>query len=122
MKIIDILNKKANGELKDGFEFKYNNSYFVYFKKVNEIQKLENGERIGNIYSLENCLNDEIETVEENKEIDEFPGEYYIELKKGHYNLENILNGTRTDLKRYHDKINELVQAVNKLSKEREEK
>lgn len=106
MKIIDILNKKANEELEDRFEFKFNDLHFIYFKKVNEIQELENGRNIGSIYDLECCLNDEVEVIEENKEIEKFKTEYTMR---------------QMDIQ-FQNKINELVQAVNKLNKESEEK
>lgn len=103
MKIIDILNKIANGELKDGFEFKYNDLHFIYFKNVNEVQRLENGINIGRIYYLDKHLNDEVEVIEEKKEIEE--------LKADAYTSPDVLN-----------KINEVIRAVNKLNKEREGK
>ena len=37
MKIIDLLNKIANGTLEDGFEFYFNEFHFIYFKSLNEI-------------------------------------------------------------------------------------
>lgn len=117
MKIIDVLNKQANGELENGFEFKHNNIHYVYFKSVDDIQRLDNGTNIGWNISINRHLNDEVEVIEENKELKKLPNEIYIKLQKGRYNLENILNGARTDLKMHQDKINELVQEINKLKK-----
>lgn len=69
-----------------------------------------------------NIMDSEFEVIEKKKKIRELPYEIYLELRENCYNLENILNGIRTDLKIHHDKINELVQAVNRLNKESEEK
>ena len=120
MKIIDILNKKANGELEDGFKFKFGEIY-TYNKDTDSIRDRE-GISIGNFYCIENLLDCEVEVIGENKGIEELPHEYYIKLKKGCYNKEDILNGIRTDLKMHQDKVNELVREVNKINKEREEK
>ena len=106
----------ANGELEDRFEFKYDDLHFIYFKNVNEIQRLETGTCIGNIYCLDRNLNDEIEVIEENKEIEELNKISYDEFKYSD-------NKHRFDLtNREYDKINEVIRAVNKLIKEREEK
>ena len=104
MKIIDILNEKVNGTLVDGFEFFYEGSQYAYFKKVDEIQSIVSETNIGAIYELDKILSDEIEVIEENKEIEELDDNDIYDYN--HLSL----------------KINELVRAVNKLNKEREEK
>ena len=109
MKIIDILNKMAKGELEDGFEFKYDNDTYKYNKKEDEIVSVEYGFCLGNYYKVENILNDEVEVIEERKEIEELPNEL-INDDWTYYTI------------KFYKKINELVRAVNKLNKEREEK
>lgn len=109
MKIIDILNKMAKGELEDGFEFKYDNDTYKYNKKEDEIVSIEYGVCLGNYYKVENILNDEVEVIEEHKEIEELPNEL-INDDWTYYTI------------KFYKKINELVRAVNKLNKEREEK
>ena len=121
MKIIDILNKIANGTLEDGFKFKYGNDTYRYHKENNEIRSIEYDECLGDYYKTEMILNNEVEIIED-KEIEELSQTAYLKLEKGHYNIENILNGIREDLKEHRDKINELVREVNKINKEREEK
>lgn len=106
MKIIDILNKMANGELEDGFKFKYDNDTYKYNKKEDEIVSIEHGVCLGNYYKVEGILNNEVEAIEENKEIEELDEMQII-------NARPEINAM---------KINELVRAVNKLNKEREEK
>lgn len=108
MKIIDILNEKSYGTLVDGFEFYYEGSHYAYFKKVDEIQDIVTGTNIGAIYELDKILSDEVEVIEENKEIKEL----------------EILDSDRKVMATFtvnnREKINELVRAVNKLNKERE--
>ena len=106
MKIIDILNKMANGELEDGFKFKYDNDTYKYNKKEDETVSIEHGVCLGNYYTVEGILNNEVEVIEENKEIEELDEMQIINARPG-------INAM---------KINELVRAVNKLNKEREEK
>ena len=122
MKIIDILNKKLNGTLVDGFEFLYDGSYYAYFKKVDEIQDIVTGTNIGAIYELDKILSDEVEVIEEEEieEIDELRiAGITTEEMESEIKLKEVLNDTLYDIK---EKINELVRAVNKLNKEREEK
>ncbi len=110
MKIIDILNKKANGTLEDGFKFKYGNEVYIYNKQDDKI-KTDYENTLGGERCLDEDLNDEIEVIEENKEIEE--------LNDTCSDVENMLN---TDIDYYNNltrnKINELVRAVNKLTKE----
>lgn len=111
MKIIDILNKKANGTLEDRFKFKFAGRVFTYSKKNNVIQD-EYGWGIGQVSRLEQQLNNTVEVIEKNKEIEE--------LNDTCSDVENMLN---TDIDYYNNltrkKLNELVRAVNKLTKER---
>lgn len=110
MKIIDILIKMSNGTLVDGFEFLYEGSHYAYFKKVDEIQDIVTGTNIGAIYELDKILNDEVEVIEENKGIKE------VEISKSdRAHLVRLVIDTA-------EKTNELVRAVNKLTKESEEK
>lgn len=134
MKIIDLINKIKNNE-EVPIKIKLDNTIFEYDKDEKEyIHKLSwCSETLlfkameESTYSISNLLEAEVEVIEENKEIRELPHGTYLELKNGstigsrtkdHYNIENILNGIRIDLKIHQDKINELVQAVNKINKE----
>ena len=110
MKIIDILNKMANRTLEDGFKFCFKNEVYTYKKEDDSIRDIHFC-RIGQRKVLENHLNEEVllfkesdvEIIEENEEIEE--------LNHGNFSAVETYN-----------KINELVRAVNKLNKEREEK
>lgn len=106
MKIIDILNKKANRTLENGFKFIYRNYMYTYNKNDDNIENDYGKSLLGSEYKVEKILNDEVELIEENKEIEEYKTEYTercidIEVR---------------------NKLNELVRAYNKLIKEREEK
>ena len=100
MKIIDILNKMANGELEDGFKFRCGNDDYKYKKEIDAIIDSYESD-LGCEHIVEQILNDEVEVIEENKEIEEL-------------SIDEIDN--KVVLK---NKINEIIQAVNK---EREEK
>lgn len=65
MKIIDVLNLKAKGELEDGFKFVYNNRVFGYNKKMDSIKYILNGYHFGGMYVVDDILNDEIELIKE---------------------------------------------------------
>ena len=115
MKIIAILNKKANEELKDGFKFEYKHTTYTYHEETNEIIDSEQ-DTLEESWLLGQILNDEVEVIEEKKEIEELKKISYDEFaytdNKHRFDLTNI----------EYDKINELVRAVNKLNKEMEGK
>ena len=110
MKIIDILNKINNGE--DVPEkIKFDNTVFELEENKKEYSfQHENGDcetllyRVMTTHFIDVLLEAEVEVIEENKEIEEL-------------NDNDIYDFNHLSLK-----INELVQAVNKLNKEREEK
>ena len=104
MKIIDILNKMANGELEDGFKFKYKHATYTYQKEENRIVDSER-DTLGGNYFLEQILNDKVEVIEENKEIEELKT-----LSPQSETYKSVVDNR--------EKINELVRAVNKLNKE----
>lgn len=61
MKIIDLLNLKAEGKIEDGFTFAFDDYVWKYNKEKDEIcLKIGNRSKIGNNYCLEKCLNDKI--------------------------------------------------------------
>ena len=109
MKVIDILNKIANGTLEDGFKFKYDSDIYRYNKEKDEIRSIEYDDRLVEYYKIETILNKEVEVIEENKGIEELPNEL-INDDWTYYTI------------KFYKKINELVREVNKLNKERKEK
>lgn len=117
MKIIDILNKKANGTLEDGFKFILDNEVYRYNKKDDRLMDKDMTFLGVNKY-VDNILNDEVEVVlrdEENKEIEK------TEIER--IRISTYIDTKNKDLKALEclihfceDKINELVQAVNKIN------
>ena len=124
MKIIDILVKKANGTLEDGFRFKFKRKDYIYNKHQDTIMRIADDIFLGQAWAIEDILNDTVEVIEENKEIEEVENISYnftktsytpIELSKNFETITELLN-------KQSNKINELVRAVNKLTKETEVK
>ena len=125
MKVIDILNKINNNE-EVPKKIKFDDTVFEYDKEQKEYNHRKDDGfyetllyRVMTTHFIDVLLEAEVEVIEENKRIEELSHKGYLELKEGYYNLEDILNGIRTDLERHQDKINEVVQVINK---EREEK
>lgn len=126
MKIIDILNKMTNGELEDGFKFKYENDIYKYNKKENEIVSDEYGACLGNYYRVESILNDEVEVIEEKKEIEELTDDdiydfNHVALKVNELVKEVNKINRQLEIQEIED-IDALERQLNKMFKEREEK
>lgn len=64
MKIIDILNKKANKTLEKGFMFVYGGKVYKYDKRYDAIMNANSDRPLGYDYIVENILNDEVLLVE----------------------------------------------------------
>ena len=114
MKIIDILVKKANETLEDGFKFCYKYKIYIYNKKDKAIYEGDSFAELGENYKLERCLNDEVllfketnKVNEEDKNIEEIPF------------FDDISNYDNHDIEINRAKINELVRAVNKIREEK---
>ena len=107
MKVIDLLNIWVNNRDKLPKKIKVDNKIFEYHEAGNlYITPNDNYFLISSYLDCAERLNREVEVIEENKEIEEFRTEYAM----------------RQMDKQFEDKINELVRAVNKLRKEREDK
>lgn len=130
MKVIDLLNKKANGEEMPK-KIKYNGD--IYEFKRNDYERTTPDFNVYTLlYDMEYIikLNDEVEIIEENKEIEKLEvallgqcdnwlvnpttktTKQDIELNP--YIIENI----RTNTLYFQRKINELIDEVNKLKGE----
>lgn len=105
VKIIDILNKMADGTLKDGFKFEYKGESYTYNKHKNSIFNDESGDYLGEFVALDIYFLDEVEVIEDVKEIEE------IQIIH--------LDDNNTAIFIFMDKINELVRAVNELRKDK---
>lgn len=111
IKIIELLNKIANGEEMPQ-KINYDNEVYVYIGRweqyVTEEEEIPLLRRIS-AYNYSG-LNDEVEILEDNtEEIEELKYDVVDENGRGWYKLDTIAN-----------KVTELVRAVNKLRKEKE--
>lgn len=116
MKIIDLLNKIANDEETPPLKIKYKNKKYFYDDIHDDYNTFETGNYEYLLYEIDLAsLNDEIEIIEEDKKIEK---------------LENYIscgwNGTCKDLSREElfnmmkktgDKINEIIDYINKGDK-----
>lgn len=116
MKIIDILNDYANGKIKEGFKFRYDNKdWVIEDDSIHSINQYMSHDGMGDYVYFEDCfdlsnLNDEVEIIEERPEpIEELKLVSFEEFK------------TMTPGERYrvtiaeYDRINKLIKAVNYL-------
>ncbi len=115
MKGYELIKAITENKIKDNtkIKVKMGNTYKATLKYENFMLKWQSGDFDTSILCSAEA---EFEVIEENKEIEELNKISYDEFKytgdKHRFDLTNI----------EYDKINELVRAVNKLNKEREEK
>lgn len=64
MRIIDLLNKKADKTLKDGFKFVYNDCVYIYNKERDKILDAQRKRSMGDFWVIEDILLDKIECIE----------------------------------------------------------
>lgn len=101
MKIIDLLNKMANGE---EVPEKIKHQYYDYeWNTIDKDYQTRDGEMLLGNMNIQYHLNDEIILIEDKVDIDSMKK---IDYNDRFYRTDNI------------DKINELVQAVKQLNKE----
>lgn len=111
IKIIDLLNKIANGEIKEGFRVKRPNGIYEYREGSNHFVNIEDAMYI---YSLGDFtkLNDEVEIIEKNKKIEEIGSWYEIlEQESKKTQLEEINH----NFHKIFDRLEQLIDEVNKL-------
>ncbi len=124
MKVIDLLNKIANGEevprkfTYKGYLWEYdinNEMWFYYFGEGKN-------HRFDRLFYLNMCLNDEIEIIEEDKPIEELLIEQ--DCPSSNYYIRNEF-GTKCGLTKHSkmiaEKVNEIAREVNKLKKKENE-
>lgn len=112
MKVIDLLNKIANGEEVPKKIKLYNNILVLNENKNNYLYE-ENDKYWGDelIHWFE--LNDEVEIIEEDKKIEKIPYHFSLNYVKSNLTneekegIDNAINGI-------YDKINEIIDYINK--------
>lgn len=114
MKKIDLLNKIANNEELPK-KIKYNGYEWFFCKEFKDYKKEydEYTEWLFEEYGLINCLNDEIEIIEENKPIEKLTIWYSCEDTFDDSKKYIDFNNTQ-----YFNKINEIIDRLNELEKE----
>lgn len=109
IKIIDLFIKIKNNEIKQGTKFKMLGHIYIYNNGY--IAKTDANETIGNFYISQRMLNDEVEIIEEEKEIEKCDVlKHCVDFTKN----ENILLDNQLGLQK---KINELIDVVNELKR-----
>ena len=99
--------------------FEYEEEYKDYFTKNGIIPTTFDTNGIfRNIFlDYNNCLNDEVEIIEEDKKIEKIPYQFnlnYIDSKLDSYTKEEINN----TINHIYDKINEIIDKLNEMEKE----
>lgn len=126
MKVIDLLNKIANGEEVPkkikwlGQIYEYNCKNRFYYQNSWSMYR--------DFYTEGNCLNDEVEIIEEEKEIEKIDNEHdfycytrYDSFKNDIDKVLYLINGINATNDRITDtnlKLNELIDEVKKLKEE----
>ena len=112
IRVIDLLNKIANGE-EVPKKIKCLGIIHEYCE-INKFYYTEDGSSLyREMFTEGNCLDDEIEIIEEDKEIEYIKGDYTLPVRHAKEN-EAFLASC---LFAHEDKINELIKVVNVLKK-----
>lgn len=119
MKIIDLLNKIANGEevpkeIKFCDKFRDEKFEYIFDKGQSDYERVDKLEYLFNDHFMTEWLNEKVEIIEENKEIEEIGSWYEVlptesketQLKELNHNFNVIF-----------DRLDNLIKTVNKLKK-----
>ena len=101
MKVIDLLNKIANGKIK----------YPIKWERYGIEYKIEDEASLEDFYCVCNTLNDEIEIIEEPKKIEKLEPIYKIEQDM---NLDSVIAWQKVNNKIFQKKIDEIIDYINK--------
>lgn len=116
MKVIDLLNKIAKGEEvpKKIIIGEYKYEYCERLDEMFNYKNIDTNDYLTEDWFIENILNDEVEIIEEDKDIEEL----MIEQDGSTYYIRNEY-GTKCYLTKHSyliaDKVNELIREINKL-------
>ena len=117
MKVIDLLNKIANGEIEEGFRVKRQSGIYEYREGKNHFVNIEDEMYVYSLGDLTK-LNDEIEIIEEKpKKIEEINKSYPI------FNFdEKSFDAMKDMLQDVYSKQVEVIKAVNYLLEKESDK
>lgn len=114
MKVIDLLNKIANGEIPE--HIRYNNLFMTYDKKRQNYYDRFDAE-IDWKYTIMQYINDEVEIIEdtpkEDKKIEKLDLEELNDLLRADLNYDNLFHKTHKMLVETKSKINEIIDKIN---------
>ena len=119
IKIITLFNKIANNE-KVPKKIKFRGETY-YYSDADKFYYQNGFSMYRDFYWGGNCLNDEVEIIEEEKEIEKMNALHQSVTIANHYSKENtqcIVNEFYRRIAVLVDKYNELVDEINKLKKE----
>lgn len=126
IKVIDLLNKKANGE-EVPRKIKYYDEYYILNEDTTSIENLYliDGALVGWFNHNNFSLNSQVEIIEEQEEIDiqsieELDKNLKFDDLKPPYGINEEMMWT--EIIKQHNKSNELAQAVKQLDKKTKEK
>lgn len=117
MKIIDLLNKIASGEVPNSFKYedlifkRHDDCGFAHYKDNDGDTFLDS------MYNDLSNLNDEVEIIEEDKKIEKLNLYYHVDndvLDKVGEKTNNILCDMCGHFRKHEDKINEIIDYINK--------
>ena len=116
MKIIDLLNKIANGEFLPK-KIKYDDEIFIYDNQVDKYWSIDHTNNLYDILSryVGIALNDEVEIIEEDKKIEKFKD--YIPIGLTSVGADFRKKDVFEALLKIGDKINEIIDYINRGEK-----
>lgn len=101
MKLIELLNRIANGEEIKSFKF---DEYIFKYDVDRENWKNENGDILSTYCNVEECLNDEVEILED-KKIEKL--DLILDEQFSSYEIQAYIKETQEKVNEIIDKINE---------------
>lgn len=114
MKVIDLLNKIANGE-EVPKKIKYDENLYFYCKPCNIYEIDGNDDLCGkDLYNMLDNLNDEVEIIEEEKEIEKI---IIKDMKIQAQSTGNYCYSISQPMKIIINKLNEVIDTTKKLEK-----
>lgn len=110
MKVVELINKMAKNEIEAGTKIIFHDNEYEVINKSYGIEiKCACGQTFEEEHNVFNCLNDEIEIIEEDKPIEKIRSWYGCE-----HNFEDSKEYIDDNFKSYYNKINEIIDKLNK--------
>lgn len=120
MKVIELLNKIANGE-EIPKKIKYQNYIYEYQHRRDTENSFnymcnENGEYLSRRYFIDNILNEEVEIIEENKKLKHIGKSYNIRKFDDNFNVNAYdFEEMIKFIQDIYDKVEDIIDKINKM-------